>query len=88
MIQVYFILGGGALILGLWATIAILRSRAKRAELERDISRTLAEQAKKVINHDRVIQKKIKQDSVERDERISKKVSEDVKKHNFDDFYD
>jgi hypothetical protein len=88
MIQVYFFCGVAALILGVWATIAILRSRAKRAELERDIARTLVKQSEKVINHDRIIQKKIKQESVSRGKRIKKKISDDVKKHNFDDFYD
>jgi len=87
MIQLYFVLGVGALILGLWATITILRSRKQKAELERDIAKTLVRESKKVIKHEKEIQAKNKARLVDAKNRIKEK-TEDVENNNFDSFYD
>jgi len=87
MMQFYFIAGIGALILGLWATITILRSRKQKAEFERDIAKTLVRESKKVIKHEKEIQAKIKSRSVDVKNRIKEKM-EDVENNNFDSFYD
>jgi predicted Holliday junction resolvase-like endonuclease len=88
MFQTYIILGVVVFILGLWSTVTLLKARKEKAELERDIAKALVNESRKTIKHDGAIQKKIKQNATERNERINKKVKDDVEKYNFDDFYD
>ncbi len=88
MFQISIILGIGVFILGLWATITVLKARKEKAELQRDLAQALVNDSRRVLKHDRALQEKIKQSETQRKERINKKVKDDVEKYNFDDFYD
>ena len=88
MFTLYAMAGVAAVIVGLWVTVKIMSVRNARMKREVQIAEANTEQMEKVVDSVEQVEEVKQTRATGREKRVKKKVDQDVKTDNFDDFYD